>query len=73
MFGYLDDLVLIPLGIAWAVKLIPPPVLDECRKRAQETRASDRPVSRTAALVIVVIWIAAIALCALWAYEAFSR
>ena len=37
VLGYLDDLVLIPLGIALAIKLVPEAVLAECRVRAQET------------------------------------
>jgi uncharacterized membrane protein YkvA (DUF1232 family) len=36
LLGYLDDFILIPMGIALAIKMIPPSVLDECRARAQE-------------------------------------
>lgn len=56
VLGYLDDLILVPLGIWMAVKLIPPGVLREHRDAA--TSASDKPVSRVAAAVIVVIWVA---------------
>jgi uncharacterized membrane protein YkvA (DUF1232 family) len=69
VLGYLDDLILIPLGIVVAVRIIPRPILEECRARAQEIMASARPVSRVAALVIVGVWLAATALCALWAYR----
>ncbi|MET0710797.1 MAG: YkvA family protein [Tardiphaga sp.] len=63
VLGYLDDLILIPLGL-WAVlRLIPPEVLSEYRVIA-EARAS-RPVSWTAAAIIVTIWIA-VAAGALW-------
>src|SRR3712207_2778892 len=41
ILGYLDDLILLPLGIALALKLIPPVVMAECRARAQA--AVDRP------------------------------
>src|SRR6266513_1790156 len=44
IFGYLDDLILIPLGIVLAIRLIPPPILEECRARAQEAMASARHV-----------------------------
>ncbi len=37
VLGYLDDLILIPLGIALAIKMVPHSVLAECRARAQET------------------------------------
>ena len=69
--GYLDDLVLIPIGIALAIKLVPTPVLAECRARAQETMVNGKPVSRVAGAVVVIIWLALAALCIVWAYEAF--
>jgi uncharacterized membrane protein YkvA (DUF1232 family) len=68
ILGYVDDLILIPIGIAFAIKLIPPPVMAECRLRAQESMANGNPVSRVAASVIVVIWLAIAALCVVWAY-----
>lgn len=71
VLGYLDDLILIPLGIALAIKLIPNSVLTECRARAQESIQNEKPVSRVAGAVIVVLWVALAALCLLWAYEAF--
>jgi len=71
ILGYLDDLILIPIGIAFAIKLIPHAVLEECRVQAKETIQNGRPVSRIAGAVIVVIWLALAALCIMWAYEAF--
>jgi uncharacterized membrane protein YkvA (DUF1232 family) len=69
--GYLDDLVLIPIGIALAIKLVSPPVLAECRARAQEVMVNGIPVSRVAGAVVLIIWLALAALCIVWAYEAF--
>ncbi len=60
VLGYLDDLVLIPLGVALVVKLTPGEVLADARERA--AHAAHRPVSRVAAAVIVLLWIAAVAL-----------
>lgn len=57
VLGYLDDLILVPLGIMIAVRLIPPEVMAECRDRARERIQNNRPVSRGAALVIVGIWV----------------
>ncbi|WP_428826698.1 YkvA family protein [Azonexus sp. IMCC34842] len=71
IIGYLDDLVLIPIGIALAIKLVPPPVLAECRARAQQVMANGKPVSRVAGAVIVMIWLALAAWCVVWAYEVF--
>jgi uncharacterized membrane protein YkvA (DUF1232 family) len=66
ILGYLDDLILIPLGIVIAVRLIPPYVLTECRARAQGAAANGKPSSRAGAAVIVVIWISLAAACAWW-------
>ena len=57
ILGYLDDLVLVPLGIALAIKLIPPSVLDECRAKARDLVDSRKPVNRLAAAIIVAIWL----------------
>jgi uncharacterized membrane protein YkvA (DUF1232 family) len=64
VLGYLDDLLIVPAGIALAVRLIPPDVLAEHRERA--TAAANRPVSRFAAAVIVAVWMLAIGLTAWW-------
>src|SRR5262245_2617758 len=68
VIGYLEDLILIPAGITLAIRLVPDSVLADCRARAQETFKRGRPVSRIAAAVIVVIWIALAALCIIWVY-----
>jgi len=72
ILGYLDDLVLLPLGIALALKLVPDSVLAECRARAKEVFRNGNPGSRVVAAVIVVIWITVAALLGLWAYETFK-
>ena len=59
ILGYLDDLILIPLGIMLAIKLIPPPILTECRQRVQTMPTQDKPqpISWAAAGVIILIWL----------------
>jgi uncharacterized membrane protein YkvA (DUF1232 family) len=71
VLGYLDDLILIPVGIALAIRMVPSSVLAECRARAQEVMSQGKPVNPIAGAVIVVIWIALTALFAVWAYETF--
>jgi uncharacterized membrane protein YkvA (DUF1232 family) len=59
VLGYLDDLILVPLGVALAVRMIPEDVLSESRQKAREMiERGERPVSRAAAAVIVVLWLA---------------
>jgi len=71
VLGYLDDLILIPLGIAFALKLIPPHVLVECRAKAHETMRNGKPVSRIAGAIIIIIWLIVAALAITWAYHAY--
>jgi uncharacterized membrane protein YkvA (DUF1232 family) len=60
ILGYLDDLILVPLGIWTVVKLIPARIMAEHREAA--ALAAERPVSRAAAIMIALIWAASIAL-----------
>jgi uncharacterized membrane protein YkvA (DUF1232 family) len=65
VLGYLDDLILIPLGIVFVLKAIPPGVMAECREKAAIAMAGGTPKNRIAAGIIVAIWIALAAL-AVW-------
>ena len=68
VLGFLDDLILIPAGIALAIRLVPDSVLADCRAQAQKTVKNGKPVSRIAGVVIVVIWIALAALYIMWMF-----
>ncbi len=57
ILGYLDDLILIPIGIALAIKMIPPGVLAECREKAASVMKEGRPTNWVAAVVIISIWL----------------
>jgi uncharacterized membrane protein YkvA (DUF1232 family) len=57
ILGYLDDLVLIPLGAFLAVKMIPAQVMAESRQKAMEVMAQGKPVNKWAAAIVVLIWI----------------
>jgi uncharacterized membrane protein YkvA (DUF1232 family) len=52
ILGYLDDLVLIPLGVVLVIKLIPSDVLHECRQQARIAMAQNKPTHRTAPLLL---------------------
>ncbi len=69
ILGYLDDLVLIPLGIYLAVKIIPPQVMEESRVKAREVKAQGKPVNKVAAAIIVCIWIGLAALAGVLVYR----
>ncbi|MBM3598039.1 MAG: DUF1232 domain-containing protein [Alphaproteobacteria bacterium] len=59
VLGYLDDLLIVPLGLWLVIRLVPAGIMDE--HRATAAAMADRPTSRTAAVVIVAIWMAAAA------------
>jgi uncharacterized membrane protein YkvA (DUF1232 family) len=59
VIGYVDDLILLPLGIWLAIRLIPQDVWKECQALAMG-QISELPRSRRAAFVIIVIWFLAI-------------
>jgi uncharacterized membrane protein YkvA (DUF1232 family) len=70
LLGYLDDVVIVPLGILAVVKLVPPNVMAE--SRAAAALAAERPVSCIAAAVIALIWAASIALTTWLGYRYFA-
>lgn len=55
ILGYVDDLILVPLGIAWVVWLIPHSLMTEFR--AEASLRINRPTSRVAAIVVIAIWL----------------
>ncbi len=57
VLGYLDDLILVPLGVTLAVKMIPKPVLDQCRERARENLSQGKVRNWVVASVIIAIWL----------------
>ena len=70
LLGLLDDLLLVPLGV-WAVlKLAPADVVAEAR--AQAAVLADKPVSRMAAAVIALLWLAVMAAFGAWAWRRFG-
>jgi uncharacterized membrane protein YkvA (DUF1232 family) len=72
VLGFLDDLVLLPVGIWIAIRMIPPAVLDECRARAGESMGQGQASGRAAAVVVVAIWLVLAAVAVLWGWEAFG-
>jgi uncharacterized membrane protein YkvA (DUF1232 family) len=62
VLGYLDDLILVPLGIMLVIRMIPEEVLAECRRQSEEIVGRATRVAKIAAAVIVAIWILTAAL-----------
>jgi uncharacterized membrane protein YkvA (DUF1232 family) len=69
--GLLDEMVVVPIGVLIAAKMIPRGVMDECREKAREMAEGDKPVSRAAAVVVVVVWLLCVALAVFLALRVF--
>src|SRR3546814_475693 len=65
VLGYFDDLILVPTDLWLAIRLVPPALMTEFRSRAETL--DQLPSSRTAAIAVVIIWIAVMA-AILWAF-----
>lgn len=65
VLGYLDDLIIVPLGIAAVLKLVPPALVDEQRTAAKKYLESAGPTSVVAAVVIIGCWVTALGAIAL--------
>jgi len=68
VLGYLDDLVIIPLGLMLVLRLIPAEVLAASRAKAE--RAASNPTSHIMAVAIVAVWAMALGMFGLWGWRA---
>jgi len=71
VLGYLDDLIIVPLGIALSLKMVPAQVLADSRRRADELLQSGKPVSLWGALIVAGIWLVVLAALVWLAVHAF--
>ncbi|MGG1576040.1 YkvA family protein [Fictibacillus sp. NRS-1165] len=60
VLGYLDDVIIVPLGIMLALKMIPEDVLNECEIKAKDFNEDNRPENWFVAILIIMIWLALI-------------
>ena len=64
VLGYLDDLLIVPLGIALVLKMIPAEVLTDARLKVEELSQKGEPVIRGGAVIVVIVWLVILALMA---------
>ncbi|WP_127536866.1 YkvA family protein [Paenibacillus illinoisensis] len=57
VLGYLDDLIIVPLGITIALKLIPQEVIRDCRDKAEEIRKKGKPTNWITGGLFILVWI----------------
>jgi uncharacterized membrane protein YkvA (DUF1232 family) len=63
ILGYLDDIILLPLGIVLALKMIPKDVKSDCEAKAAEMMKKGKPKNWLIGLTIILIWLSL----AIWA------
>ncbi len=69
VLGYLDDLVLVPLGVWLALKMVPPQVMADCRARAEAGLGEGKSQFKFMAAVIIALWVLILALVVLWIFH----
>src|SRR5215213_5541601 len=69
--GLLDEMVVVPIGVLIAAKMIPQDVFEECREKAREVAEGEKPVSRVAAGIVVTVWLVCVALAVFLAMRVF--
>src|SRR5882672_11331900 len=73
VLGLVDEIVLLPIAIVLAVKMVPAGVMAECRARASQHVQTASWMGRIGAALVVLIWLALIALAAIWAHNTFAH
>lgn len=72
VLGYLDDLIITPLGIALALKMIPAEVMTEARRQSEELMRQGKPISRVGAVLVIAVWLAILAIMVWWIARALN-
>jgi uncharacterized membrane protein YkvA (DUF1232 family) len=73
VLGYLDDLVIIPLGVLLALKMIPAQVMAECRAKAEQTMDEGKPRYSFMTVLIVVVWIVVLLAVGFWLFKLWNK
>jgi uncharacterized membrane protein YkvA (DUF1232 family) len=69
--GLLDEMVVVPIGVLIAAKMIPRQVMEECQESARKVAEGEKPVSRVAAVIVVAVWLLCVASAVLLAVRVF--
>ncbi|WP_226537335.1 YkvA family protein [Fictibacillus halophilus] len=56
VFGYLDDIIIVPLGIKLALKMIPKAVIKDCEEKAEELMVKGKPKNWLVGTLIIIFW-----------------
>jgi uncharacterized membrane protein YkvA (DUF1232 family) len=73
VLGYLDDLVIVPLGVYFAVKMIPAPVMEECRAKAKAHLNEEKPIFKFMGVLIIAVWVIILLVIGFVLYKTFRK
>ncbi len=71
ILGYLDEVILVPIGIMFAMKMIPKAVLADCEVKAEELMKNGKPKNWVAGSLIILLWMFLFIWIAIKAYQYF--
>ncbi|MGE7305125.1 YkvA family protein [Priestia megaterium] len=57
VLGYIDDIIIVPLGIMLALKMLPTSVIEDCTIKAEELIQNERPKNWVAGSIIIAVWL----------------
>ncbi|WP_280559388.1 YkvA family protein [Priestia megaterium] len=57
VLGYIDDIIIVPLGIMLALKMLPASVIEDCTIKAEELIGNERPKNWVAGSIMIVVWL----------------
>jgi len=69
VLGYLDDVILVPLGVIISLRMIPETVIAECKIKAEELMSKEKPKNWVVGILIVCVWILALILISIIVYR----
>ncbi|AVX07721.1 hypothetical protein CS527_08335 [Bacillus sp. Y-01] len=57
VLGYIDDIIIVPLGIMLALKMLPTSIIEDCAIKAEELIQNERPENWVAGSIIIIVWL----------------
>ena len=72
VIGYLDDLIIVPIGIYISLRLIPKEILEDSKKKIEEENLQHIPVGKKTAILIVLVWVVGLSLLIIFIFRLIS-
>ncbi|MEI4525604.1 YkvA family protein [Priestia megaterium] len=57
VLGYIDDIIIVPLGIMLALKMLPKNVIEDCTIKVEELIQNEKPKNWVAGSIIIIVWL----------------